>query len=121
MNINLKDNTITGFDRNLKRKQLLPLSTRFDQVEVLDNGFILVYEYYYKFDLKGRSNIYCLNRFLDIVWFLPLPNADLQSDDVYVGFNTHGDGNKVCANTWSGFWVEMDTNTGDLKEVKFTK
>jgi hypothetical protein len=119
LNINIKDNTITGFDKNLKRKQHLPLSTRFDQIEVLDNDCILVCEYYYKFDLNGKSNIYCLNRFLDIVWFLPLPNADLQSDDIYVGFNSNG--NQVCANSWSGFWVEIDTNTGDLKEVKFTK
>ena len=119
MKISLKNDTITCVDENFTHKTHLPLSTSFKEIEVLKDGRILVCEDYYKFEYHGKSNIYCLNRTLDIDWFLERPNPALEPDDVYVGFNTKGE--KVCANSWTCFWVEIDLENGTIKDIAFTK
>jgi len=117
MKISFKDNTITCVDERNKYIMHLPLSTPFKEIEILKDGRLLVCEDYYQFESKGKSNLYCLSRTLGIDWFLPLPNPGF--DDWYVGFTTHGE--NVFANSWNGFRVGVDIETGTLKDVTFTK
>jgi|GEM_PF-2750660 len=56
---------------------------------------------------------------MEIEWFLPYPNKNPDSMDNYVGFTTNGD--KVFANTFSCYRVEIDTLKGQIKDTKFTK
>ena len=115
MVINFRNNCIVYNDENSLRRQHKPLSTSFSEIEVLADGRILVIENYYKFDYQDKSNLYCLNRILEIDWFLPLHNKD----DIYVGFTSSGE--RVFANTWTGFRVEVETKTGEIKNVIFVK
>jgi len=117
MKISFKDNTITCVDECDNYKKHLPLFTSFTEIDILKDGRLLICEDYYHFESKEKSNLYCLNRSLGIDWFLPLPN--LGFDDWYVGFTTHGE--NVFANSWNGFRVEVDIETGTLKDVIFTK
>jgi hypothetical protein len=119
MIIDFKNDCITYFAENFQAKVHKPFSTSFSEIEVLKDGRIIVIEDYYEFKFETQSNAYCLNRELEIDWFLPLPHPAQDPDDVYVGFTTNGE--KVFANTWACFRVEIDIETGALKSVEFTK
>ena len=119
MQIDLRHNVIIGFDRNNKRIELNPLSTTFSRIEFLKDGRILIIEDYYKFLYKGLSNLYCLNRNLEIDWFLPFPDDGPDEFDYYVGFTSEGD--RIFANSWNCFRVEIDIVKGTVINTVFTK
>jgi len=114
MTIEIQNSLIYNYDKNKIKKEHKPLSTSFSQIEVLNDGRILILENYYKFKYEQKSNLYCLNQDIDIDWFLPIQNAD-----IYVGFSTNG--NQVFANTWNGFRVGIDVETGKIISMQFTK
>jgi|SRR5690606_27248699 hypothetical protein len=119
MTIDFKNNRIYHFDEDLKLTEHKPISTEFKEIEVLSNGKILVLEDYYKYENGNKSNLYCINQHMEIEWFLPYPYENHNLKDNYVGFTTNGD--KVFANTFSCYRVEIDIEKGDIKDVKFTK
>lgn len=114
MTIEIQNNLIYNFDKNRIKKEHKPLSTNFSQIEVLNDGRVLILEDYYKFKYEQKSNLYCLSQDIFIDWFLPTQNAD-----IYVGFSTIG--NQVFANTWNGLRVEIDVETGKIISTLFTK
>ncbi|HTK21497.1 MAG TPA: hypothetical protein VL442_18385 [Mucilaginibacter sp.] len=118
MRIDFRNNCIVYNNENWLHKKRTPLSTNFSEIEVLMDGRILVLEYDYKFQHQNLSNLYCLDRELEIDWFLPLPHPNFK-DDFYVGFTSNGE--KIFANTWYCFRVEVETETGSIKNVEFTK
>ena len=118
MKIDLVNNVICLVDEFGISKKLSPLSTRFKDVEILIDGRLLVCEDYFEFSYQDKSNLYCLNRALDIEWFLPMPSLSSEND-LYVGFTSWGD--NVFANSWDCYRVEVDVNSGLIKSVQFTK
>jgi len=118
MNIDLKNNEIQGYVNGIKKTHK-PLSTEFREIEILPDGKILVIEYYYKFKYQNFSNLYCLNRNIEIEWFLPFPDNGPDDFDYYVGFSSFGD--NIFANSWSCFRVEVDTKNGRILSEEFTK
>jgi len=119
MIIDFRNNCIRYVTENFVQKEHKPLSTKFSEVEILPDGRILIVEDYYQFHFENKSNLYCLNRNLEIDWFLSFPNPDFDQNDMYVGFTSNGE--RIYANSWACFRVEIDTNTGKLKNVDFTK
>jgi len=119
MQIDIRHNQIIGFDRNNKRKVHKPLSTIFSEIELLSDGRIIVIEDYYKFKYKDYSNLYCLNRNIEIDWFLQFPDDGPDKFDYYVGFTSIVD--KVYANTFGCFRVEIDLINGKILNAEFTK
>jgi hypothetical protein len=118
MKIDLLKNEISLVNEFGNNKKHLPLSTKFNEIEILTDGRLLVCEDYFGFNHSSKSNLYCLNKNLDIEWFLPMP--DLSSEnDLYVGFTSWGD--RIFANSWDCYRVEVDINSGILKSVEFTK
>nr|WP_067055015.1 hypothetical protein [Mucilaginibacter sp. L294] len=118
MKIDLLNNVISLVDEFGVGKKQSPLSTRFKEVEILTDGRLLVCEDYFEFNYRGKSNLYCLNSALDIEWFLPMPSLSSEND-LYVGFTSWGD--KIFANSWGCYRVEVDVNSGLIKSVQFTK
>ena len=118
MTIDLRNNSVYHFDENLIKKEHKAISTSFSQIEVLKDGRILVLENYYKYENGQKSNLYCLNYKIEIEWFLPT-GINEDGVDVYVGFSTNG--NQIFANTWSGFRVEIDVESGKIINKQFTK
>jgi len=119
MQIDIRHNQIIGFDDNNKRKVHKPLSTSFSEIQLLNDGRILVIEDYYKFKYKDYSNLYCLNNCVDIDWFLPFPDDGPEEFDYYVGFSVEKD--RIFANSWSCFRVEIDVEKGTIVNTVFTK
>jgi hypothetical protein len=119
MKIDIKENKITRFDENRIKKEHLPFSTGFDEIEVVPDGRLIILENFRDFDHNGKSNVYCLNRNLEIDWYLPLPNQQHTANDVYVGFTTNDE--RYFANSWSGYRVEIDTKNGNPKDIEFLK
>lgn len=119
MTIDFKNNRIYHFDKDLNLTEHKPISTEFKEIEVLSNGKILVVENYYKYENGDNSNLYCINQKMEIEWFLSYPYENHNSMDNYVGFTTNGD--KVFANTFSCYRVEIDIEKGEIKNVQFTK
>ncbi|REG88754.1 hypothetical protein [Flavobacterium aquicola] len=118
MTIDLKNNTIYHIDANRNKKVHKAISTSFSQIEVLNDGRILVLENYYKYENEQKSNLYCLNQNIEIEWFLPT-GIDEDGVDNYVGFTTNG--NQIFANTWNCFRVEIDIENGEIINKQFTK
>lgn len=118
MTIDIKNNLVFHFNENLIKKEHKAISTSFSQIEVLKDGRILILENYYKYENGQNSNLYCLNQNLEIVWFLPT-GINEDGVDVYVGFSTKG--NQIFTNTWNGFRVEIDVETGIIINKQFTK
>jgi hypothetical protein len=118
MKIDLRNNQILRFE-NGKLKTHKPLSTEFKEIEILLNGKILVIEGYYSFKYENHSNLYCLNRNLEIDWYLPFPDDGPNEFDYYVAFSSQDD--KIFANSWGGFRVKIDTQNGTIIETIFTK
>ncbi len=119
MTIGFKNNRIYHFDKDLTLVEHKPFSTIFKEIEVLPNGNILVIENYFDYENRGKSNLYCLNQEMEIEWFLPYPYENPNSMDNYVGFTTNGD--RVYANSFNCYRVEIDTEKGIIKDIKFTK
>jgi hypothetical protein len=119
MTIDFKNNRIYHFDKDLNLTEHKPISTEFKEIEVLANGKILVVENYYEYENGDNSNLYCINQQMEIEWFLPFPYENHNSMDNYVGFTTNGD--RVFANTFSCYRVEIDTEKGSIKNIQFTK
>jgi hypothetical protein len=118
MTIDIRNNRIYHFDEKINKKEHRPFSTNFSQIEVLNDGRILVLENYYKYENGQKSNLYCLNQKIEIEWFLPTGfNED--GVDVYVGFSTNG--NQIFSNSWNGFRVEIEVESGKIINKKFTK
>ena len=105
MIIDLKHNEIKRYE-NGSKLSVVPLSTSFSEFEILPNGKILVIEDYYKFNYRKKSNLYCLNRNVEIDWFLPFQDDGPEEFDYYVGFTSQGE--KIFANTWGCYRVEID-------------
>lgn len=119
MTIDFKNNRIFHFDEELNVREHKPISTEFKEIEVLPNGCILVIENYSGYENGERSNLYCIDRHMAILWFLPYARKDHGPMDNYVAFTTNGD--RVFANTFSCYRVEIDTATGTILNVTFTK
>ncbi len=60
-----------------------------------------------------------MNQDLKIEWFLPTPNQTQNSLDLYVGFSTNGD--KIFANSFNCYRVQIDIEKGQIISTKFTK
>lgn len=118
MTIDIKNNLIYHFDENRNRKEHRAISTSFSQIEVLNDGRILVLENYYKYENGHKSNLYCLNQNIEIEWFLSSIIVEDRVDN-YVGFTTNG--NQFFANTWNCFRVEIDIENGGIINKQFTK
>jgi len=119
MRIDLKNDLIIGFNTTSKRIEHKPLSTNFKEIEILQDGRILIIEDYYNYKYKDYSNLYCLNRKMEIDWFLPFPHIGPNDNDHYVGFTTNGE--RLFANTWNGFRVEFDEHNGFIMNTVFIK
>lgn len=117
MIIEITFNKLYSFDEKGVRKEHRPISTKFNHFQILNNGYILVIEEQFNYFNDGKSNLYCLNKNLEIQWFLPfrLKNCN----DFYVGFSP--DSEKVFANTWDCFRVEIDAENGEILNTEFTK
>jgi len=96
-----------------------PISTSFVEIEVLQDGRLLIIEDYSEYNNSNKSNLYCLNQNMKIEWFLPYINGNQSSMDNYVGFTSNG--NRVFANTFSCFRVEIDANKGEIIGSTYTK
>jgi len=119
MTIDFKNNRIYHFDREIKCKEHKPISSEFREIEVLSDGRILIVEDYFKYKNGDKSNLYCLNQNMEVEWFLPFANTNHSSMDNYVGFTTNG--NRIFANTFSCYRVEIDTKKGAIISSTFTK
>lgn len=120
MTIDLQRNKIYHLDENRKLKGHEAFSTSFSNFEVLQNGKVLVMENYYNYDNGNKSNLYCLNQDIEIEWFAQIrEKSDKNGIDYYVGFTTNG--NKVFANTWDCFRLEIDLENGKILSSQFTK
>ena len=118
MIIDFSDNSISYVTEAINLKKHTPLSTSFSKIEVLKDGRLLIMENYYKYQFEDKSNLYCLNRELEIEWFLPIP-ATYDSKDVYAGFTSHGD--RIFANTYTGFRLEINISDGGIINTEFVK
>ncbi|QHS55546.1 hypothetical protein GWR56_08325 [Mucilaginibacter sp. 14171R-50] len=118
MKIDFLRNVISFIDEFGVIKKHSPLSTSFYEVEILADGRVLVCEAPFNFEYRAKSNLYCLSRTLDVEWFLSVPNLCFE-DDLYVGFTSWG--NEIYANSLACYRVGIDTNSGLLKSVEFTK
>ena len=118
MKIDFRNCKISCFSDKTGYKEHVPLFTTFTYIEVLDNGRILVCEDYHNLIDNGITNLYCLNRSLEIDWYLPLPFKSSEVD-FYVGFTSYD--NNVFANTWSCHRVGVDVDAGLITSVEFTK
>ena len=119
MKIDLEKLSISTFDSQYIEKKHLPLSTSFKEIEILFDGSVLIREDYYNYDYYGNSNIYRIDRNLNIKWFLETPNATLSKKDRYVSLKAVG--NKFFAHSWDGYKVEFDFTTGEIQNKWFTK
>ena len=119
MTIDFRNNRIYHFNKDSTLKEHRPISSEFSEIEVLPNGKILVIENYYKYENEHKSNLYCINPQMEIEWFLPYPHKDHNQMDSYVGFTTNGD--RIFANTFSCYRVEIDIEKGEIMNVQFTK
>jgi len=119
MTIDLKNNRIYHLDKEMKLKEHKPISTEFSKIEVLSDGKLLIVEDYFKYENGEKSNLYCLNQDIEIEWFLPYLNINQSDMDNYVGFTTIGD--RIFANTFSCYRVEIDTKKGEIISSTFTK
>jgi len=117
MTIDIENNIIYHVDENFNKREHKPISSKFDKIEILDNGNVLIIENYNNFNNKNVSNLYYLNRKIEIEWHIPYPNNDF--NDRYVGFSVIGE--KIFANTFNGFRVEIDIINFKLKKILFTK
>lgn len=118
MKIDFKSNEIIWFSENLVKHAHKPLSTSFNEIEVLPDGRILVIEEYYQFSYGRKSNLYCLNRKLEIDWHLDYPCAEFQDNSGYTGFSVNGE--DLYANTFNGVRVKFNID-GQILDRRFTK
>ena len=118
MTIELRNNRIYHYDETQKLREHFAFSTNFAQFEVLNDGRILVMENYYQYENEERSNLYCINQNIEIEWFAQIGKNE-DGIDSYVGFSAKG--NRVYANTWNCFRIELDINTGFIVSSVFTK
>lgn len=120
MTIDLHNNRIYHYDENRNLKGHTAFSTSFSNFEVLENGKVLVMENYFNYDNGDKSNLYCINQDIEIEWFAEIRKENEKKGiDYYVGFTTSG--NKVFANTWDCFRLEIDLENGKILSTKFTK
>jgi hypothetical protein len=61
------------------------------------------------------ENLLCIDQGGGLIWTAKLPS----SPDVFISVSGGADG--IRANTWSGFRVSLDENTGIEKRREFTK
>lgn len=118
MIIDFQNNCIWYRSENFQQKTHTPFSTNFSKIEVLKDGRLLIMEDYYQYQFEDKSNLYCLNRELEIEWFVPIPKT-YDSKDVYAGFTSNGD--KIFANTYTGFRVEINISDGSIQNAEFVK
>ncbi len=119
MTIDFRNNRIYHFDENRKLKEHKPFSSSFSHMEILPNGKLLIIEDYFKYENGDISNLYCLNQDFKVEWVLPYVGKNENGLDNYVGFTTNG--NRVFADTYSGFRIEIETTFGTIINVIFTK
>ena len=84
MTIDFKNNKIYHYDKENKLKEHKPISSEFSEIEVLSDGRLLIIEDYYKYENGDKSNLYCLNQSMEIEWFLPFPNKNVNGMENYV-------------------------------------
>lgn len=118
MKIDLKNNEIIWFTENVKKRSHKPLSTSFKEIEILPDGRILIIEDYYDFYYHGKSNLYCLNRQMEIDWHLDYPIEEYKENSGYVGFTTNGE--ELYANTFNCIRVNFNGHGQILNRI-FTK
>lgn len=119
MTIDFRNNRIYHYDENRNLKEHKPFSSTFSHIEILSNRKLLIIEDYYKYENGDKSNLYCLNKNFEVEWFLPYVGKNENGLDNYVGFTTNG--NRIFANTFSCFRVEIETRFGKTINVEFTK
>jgi hypothetical protein len=118
MTISIRNNEIIWFDKTLTKFCHKPISTSFQEIEVLNNGNIVVLEEGFNYSNDKKSNVYCLNRKMEILWYLDTPNSNRWHLDLYVGFSTNGE--ELFANSFSCYRVQF-TENGQILNTWFTK
>jgi outer membrane protein assembly factor BamB len=118
MTIDLYRNRIYHYDENENLKQHFGFSTKFSHFEVLKSGKLLVIENYFEYKNGTNSNLYCLNDNFKIEWFAEIGENQAELDK-YVGLSIVGE--KIFANTWNGFRIELDIKNGKILDRIFTK
>lgn len=118
MKIDLRNNEIVCFDKDGNKNFHKPLSTAFREIEVLEDGRILIIEDYTNFEYEDKSNLYCLNRKLKIDWHLDYPIEEYKSNSGYTGFTVNGE--ELYANTFNCIRAKFDLN-GIILQTSFTK
>lgn len=118
MTIDFKNNEIYWCDKTFKKFTHRPISTSFKEIEVLKNGNILVLEEGFKYSNNNKSNLYCLNRNMELIWYLDTPNNNHWHLDLYVGFSTNGE--ELFANSFSCYRVQFSEH-GQIINTWFTK
>ena len=118
MTIDLIRKRIYHIDENRNLKEHFAFCTNFSHFEILNDGRVLVMENYYGYENLGNSNLYCINQNLEIEWFVQ-PEKKGERIDQFVGFTTKG--NKIYANTWDCFRMELNIENGTIVNKEFTK
>ncbi len=118
MKIDFKNNEIIWFEENVKKHSHKPLYTSFKEIEVLENGKILIIEDYTNFNLNGKSNLYCLNRLLEIEWHLEYPIEEYKDHSGYTIFTVNSE--DLYANTFNCVRVKFN-KAGVILDKIFTK
>lgn len=94
-------------------KSIKPISTKVEKTIEISEERIVVLEDYYGFE--GISNIYCIENDC-IIWFA----EKSQLNDIFVNM-IKSDVESIYAFTWNGYRVEINTQTGIILDVIFTK
>jgi len=118
MKIDFKNNVLIWFDEDVKLHEHKPFSTEFKEIEILKNGNILVIEDYTGYSYLNKSNLYCLNRKLEVQWFLDYPYKEFRKNNGYTIFTVNGE--ILFANTFNCVRVKFD-NEGNILDKIFTK
>jgi len=118
MKIDLRNNEIVWFTANGETNLHKPLSTTFKEIEILNDGRLLIIEDYNDFNYQNKSNLYCLNRQLKIDWFLDFPVEEYKANSGYTGFAVNGE--ELYANTFNCVRVNFNKD-GEIINFRFTK
>ncbi len=118
MKIDIRNNELSRLSEDQTRFSHKALSTSFKVIELLPDGRILVLEDYYQFEYIGKSNLYCLNRDLEIAWFLDFPYERVKDTSNYTSLTVKEEG--LFANTFDCTRVKFATD-GKILQRKSVK
>lgn len=94
-------------------KSIKPISTKVEKIiEVSEEKFIVLEDY---FGFEGVSNIYCVVNDI-IIWYA----EKSQPNDKFVNM-IKIDVDSIFAFTWNGFKEKINSKTGKIIDVEFSK